>query len=94
MLIFSCPWCGPREESEFYHGGEAHLQRPKAPERLTDEAWADYLFMKKNTKGVYLERWAHQFGCRRWFNIARNTLTNEIIAIYEIGKKPPLKANK
>ena len=91
MLLISCPWCGPRNEIEFSHGGEAHIQRPSAPEKLTDEAWADYLFMSKNTKGVYLERWVHRYGCRRWFNLARDTATNEIIHIYHIGEKPPLE---
>ena len=92
MLVISCPWCGPREETEFYHGGEAHIKRPKSPQKLTDEAWANYLFMRSNTKGIFFERWFHQNGCRQWFNAARDTTTNKIIAIYKIGKKPPLKA--
>ena len=45
--------------------------------------------MRKNTKGPYLERWVHTHGCRRWFNVQRNTHTNEIIAVYKMGEKPP-----
>jgi heterotetrameric sarcosine oxidase delta subunit len=89
MLLIPCPYCGPREESEFSYGGEAHIERPKQPEALSDEAWADYLFMVGNAKGVYLERWVHGHGCRRWFNAARDTLTDEILAVYEMGEKPP-----
>ena len=89
MLLIECPWCGPRNEDEFTNGGEAHIKRPNAPDSLSDELWADYLFMRKNTKGHYLERWSHSSGCRRWFNSVRNTITNEIIAIYPIGEKPP-----
>jgi len=89
MLLIPCPYCGPREESEFSYGGEAHVARPEQPEQLSDEAWADYLFMVGNTKGVYLERWVHSHGCRRWFNAARDTLTDEILAVYEMGEKPP-----
>ena len=34
------------------------------------------------------------FGCRQWFNLARNTATDEILAIYKMGEKPPkLNAN-
>ena len=91
MLLIECPYCGAREESEFHQGGEAHIERPKDPDKLTDEQWADYLFMRGNTKGVYLERWVHRHGCRRWFNVARNTHTNEILAVYEMVKKPPKK---
>jgi heterotetrameric sarcosine oxidase delta subunit len=45
--------------------------------------------MRSNTKGVYLERWVHTHGCRRWFNVARNTVTYEILAVYETGQQPP-----
>ena len=89
MLLIPCPYCGPREESEFSYGGEAHIARPKQPEALSDEEWADYLFMVTNPKGVHLERWVHSHGCRRWFNAARDTLTDEILAVYEMGQKPP-----
>ncbi|PDH58924.1 MAG: sarcosine oxidase subunit delta, partial [SAR116 cluster bacterium MED-G06] len=26
-----------------------------------------------NPKGLFLERWRHTAGCRRWFNMARDT---------------------
>ena len=89
MLLIACPHCGERAEIEFSYGGEAHIARPQEPDALSDAEWADYLFMKSNTKGVFLERWVHSHGCRRWFNLARDTLTNEILAVYEMGKAPP-----
>ena len=91
MLLIECPYCGKREESEFHQGGEAHIVRPKNSEKLSDEEWADYLFMRKNTKGLFLERWVHRHGCRRWFNMARDTVTHEILGIYKMGTKPPKK---
>jgi len=91
MFLIECPWCGEREESEFGYGGEAHIERPRDGDKLADAEWADYVFMRKNTKGVFLERWVHQAGCRRWFNVARNTATNEILAVYKMGAKPPKK---
>ena len=89
MLLIDCPWCGPRAETEFGYGGEAHIARPKNPEKLSDEDWGDYLFMQSNVKGVFLERWCHSHGCRRWFNLARDTVSYRILAVYRMGEKPP-----
>ena len=50
MFIINCPYCGEREQSEFKAGGEAHIVRPKQPTELSDDQWAEYLFMRKNIK--------------------------------------------
>ena len=89
MLLIPCPWCGPHDETEFTCGGEAHIVRPKQPQALGDDAWAGYLFMRTNTKGVRFERWWHSHGCRRWFNVARHTVSDAILAVYRMGEKPP-----
>ena len=89
MLLIPCPWCGPRDQSEFTCGGEAHIVRPKNPEELTDAEWADYLFMRKNTKGRHLEQWHHSHGCRRWFNVERDTVSYQIHSVYHVGENPP-----
>jgi sarcosine oxidase, subunit delta len=88
MLLIDCPYCGPRDEVEFRYGGQAHIARPKQPDTLTDAEWADYLFMRDNPKGPFRERWMHSAGCRRWFNMLRDTATHRIIAIYKIGEAP------
>ena len=56
MLLITCPYCGPRDESEFSCGGEAHIARPLAENSLSDAAFADYLFLRDNPKGLFLER--------------------------------------
>ena len=89
MLLIPCPWCGPRDESEFSCGGEAHIARPADPSALSDAAWADYLFARRNTKGRHLERWVHAHGCRRWFNVERDTRTHEITNVYQMGAPRP-----
>ena len=81
MLLLDCPNCGPRNVSEFRHGGEVN-PRPKEPGAVSDEAWADYLFMRKNTLGVQTEWWYHRAGCGRWFLAERHTLTNEVLRTY------------
>ncbi len=89
MLRIPCPWCGPREENEFSYGGEAHIARPADPDALTDAEWADYLFMRTNPKGRHRERWIHSHGCRRWFNVARDTVTHDILSVYRMGESKP-----
>jgi heterotetrameric sarcosine oxidase delta subunit len=89
MLLIPCPWCGPRDEAEFRCGGEAHIARPKHPDALSDAAWADYLFMRANPKGRLRERWVHSVGCRRWFNLVRDTVSHEIVAVYRMGEAGP-----
>ena len=88
MLQIPCPWCGLRDESEFSYGGEAHIVRPNNPEGISDEAWADYLFMRKNPRGSHLEQWHHTYGCRRWFNVERDTVSYQITSSYKIGEQP------
>ena len=88
MFLIKCPNCGERDQSEFSCGGEAHIVRPKNPSDLSDNQWADYLFMRKNVKGIQFERWNHSNGCRQWFNVARNTATDEILAVYYMGDHP------
>ena len=94
MLKIRCPFCGYRNESEFSCGGEAHITRPTGNIKLTDSVFCEYLFMRDNPKGVFLERWCHTSGCRRWFNIARDTVTHEIYEVYPIGETPKTSKGK
>jgi sarcosine oxidase subunit delta len=92
MLLIPCPWCGPRDETEFHYGGQAHVPYPENPNDLTDREWAEYLFYRENTKGTFAERWVHSTGCRQWFNMLRDTVTYDIQAIYPMGTPRPDKA--
>jgi heterotetrameric sarcosine oxidase delta subunit len=89
MFVIECPWCGSRDLSEFSYGGEAHIDRPEKSETMSDAEWAEFVFMRSNPKGVLAERWNHAAGCRRWFNMLRNTATDDILGIYRMGEKPP-----
>lgn len=89
MFIIECPWCGKKDQSEFTAHGEAHIIRPENPAEQTEEQWGDYVFFRSNPKGVHYERWVHSHGCRRWFNVARNTLTDHIYASYKPGEAKP-----
>jgi sarcosine oxidase, subunit delta len=79
MLLIPCPWCGPRDETEFKYGGQAGIVSPADPDALTDEEWVEYLFLRDNPKGPFRERWYHVAGCRRWFDRTRDTFTYEFL---------------
>jgi sarcosine oxidase subunit delta len=44
--------------------------------------------------GVHFERWRHVHGCGCWFNLARDTVSDEILAVYRMGEQPPEAARE
>lgn len=95
MMQIPCPWCNQRDEVEFKYGGESHITRPD-PTETTDAGWADYLFNRRNPKGVHYERWCHSYGCGQWFNVVRDTVTHKVHAVYKMDELAPdtLEAEK
>jgi sarcosine oxidase subunit delta len=79
MLSIRCPWCGERDETEFSYGAEAGVAYPADPAALSDAEWAEFVFVRANPKGPLAERWVHTHGCRRWFDLVRDTATHEIL---------------
>ena len=87
MLQLHCPYCGEtRSEEEFSYAGEAHVRRPEAD--VSDRVWADYLHYRRNPKGRHCEMWVHTGGCRRYFNVVRDTVSYGVVATYRIGEEP------
>lgn len=89
MLLIECPNCGPRDETEFHYGGQAHVPYPEEPHALNDREWAEYLFYRDNPKGLFAERWNHSVGCRKWFNALRDTLSYRFLGTYPMGAPRP-----
>lgn len=87
MMQLACPWCGVRDEPEFVYGGTTHIARPSL--NASDQAWGEYLFFRDNPKGLHHERWRHSFGCGQWFNVARNTITHEVLSVYALTETAP-----
>lgn len=77
MMLLPCPWCGPRNVSEFRYVGEAGNRRPD-PNATTPEEWRTYLYFRDNRCGWVGETWYHRFGCLRYFSVERHTLTDEV----------------
>jgi sarcosine oxidase subunit delta len=87
MMQLACPWCGVRDEPEFVCGGTTRIARPTL--NAGDQEWGEYLFFRDNPKGVHHERWRHAFGCGQWFNVARNTVTHEVLSVCRMCEPAP-----
>ena len=61
------------------------IARPLETEKLTDKEWGDYLFMRKNPRGVHREQWLHTQGCRRWFMATRDTVSYQFLSYETFG---------
>lgn len=95
MLLITCPYCQKiRPEIEFAYAGEAHIVRPDATlqAKMDDQAWAEFLFIRQNTRGLHYERWWHNQGCNRFFNAVRDTFRDQFVMTYKIGRRPPTPA--
>ncbi len=89
MQLFSCPFCGPREETEFHFAAEAGKRRPEPAETATDAAWADYLYMNDAPRGPAREVWVH-LTCGEFFVMTRDTVTREVTRVAALpGRKQP-----
>ena len=76
-MLIPCPYCGPRDVSEYTYQGEAGRIRPDAAS--TDgEAWNAYTYDRLNPAGEHQEHWQHSGGCRSHLTVTRNTLTHTI----------------
>ncbi|EFG8200174.1 sarcosine oxidase subunit delta [Escherichia coli] len=95
MLLIRCPYCEEeRPELEFRNAGEAHVLRSATPDTVTDEDFEAFFFLRSNPKGVIFERWRHIHGCARFFNAARDTVTDKFIVTYKAGEPKPKLAAK
>ena len=78
MILLPCPYCGPRNASEFRYIGEVS-ERPD-PNETGIEEWRAHLYVRNNPAGWTAETWFHSAGCRQHFVVERHTLTNEVRA--------------
>lgn len=79
MQIFRCPFCGPRDETEFSFAVEAGHPRPEPAGEVTDAAWSAYLYDNASPRGPAREVWLH-LTCGEYFLMTRDTVTREVLA--------------
>ena len=90
MLLIHCPYCQEeRSELEFRNCGDAHIVRPADIAAISDEAFEEFFFLRDNPKGLLFERWRHIAGCGRFFNAARDTVSDKFLLTYKAGQPKP-----
>ena len=92
MLVIHCPFCGPRNESEFMHGGQSKSKRPESADDLSETEWLNHLIIPANPVGNIEEKWWHVRGCGQWVNVTRHTVTHEINLPSDNGIKPSIQS--
>ncbi|WP_272006522.1 sarcosine oxidase subunit delta [Roseovarius sp. ZX-A-9] len=78
MQIFPCPFCGPRNETEFHFAGELGKVRPATDEKIAAQDWATYLYAQRNDKGLVREVWIH-LTCSELFVMERDSETMKVL---------------
>lgn len=76
-MLISCPYCGPRDVSEYTYQGDGGRTRPDAAS-TDQEAWNRYVYDRPNPAGDHREIWQHAGGCRAHLLVTRNTLTHAV----------------
>lgn len=79
MQLFPCPFCGPRDETEFTFGGEAGKTRPAPAAGVSAEDWSRFLYTHPNPRGAAREIWRHD-ACGEFFLMERDSLTHRVAA--------------
>ncbi len=78
-MLIPCPFCGPREHSEFAYGGDATVRRPREATPAWGPAWQACVYERANPRGPHQEYWQHALGCRQWLVVTRDTGTHEVL---------------
>ena len=88
MQLFTCPFCGARDEREFHFMAEAGKTRPDTTQAISDADWAAYLHARTNPKGASREVWMH-LPCREIFLMERDTVTMAVLGTTALREDAP-----
>ena len=87
-FLMPCPNCGERDVHEFRHGGEISSLSQRRSMNDSDGDLTRYFYFTRNPAGESAEWWYHSFGCRNWFVVRRDTVTNDILSMEWPQKRP------
>jgi heterotetrameric sarcosine oxidase delta subunit len=100
-MLITCPYCGPRDVSEFTYQGDGNRTRPD-PASTDQQAWNAYVYDRVNIAGDHNEIWQHSGGCRVHLAVTRSTMTHKVSSVafvreaghkkHERHKKPGAQA--
>ena len=79
MLLIPCPWCGPRPENEFRHGGEAHIARPADPAARRRRRMGRLPLRRGQPEGRARRALAARAWLRAVLQCVRDTVTDRIL---------------
>jgi heterotetrameric sarcosine oxidase delta subunit len=91
----ACPFCGERGNEEFVYLGDATLTRPDPGAAGAAQAFADYVYLRDNVRGLHRELWYHAAGCHGWLVVTRDTMSHEIKRVEfarDVARARPLAA--
>ncbi|MEJ0038008.1 MAG: sarcosine oxidase subunit delta [Gammaproteobacteria bacterium] len=80
-MRIECPFCGERDLTEFVYLGDADVTRPDPLRADAMERFVEAVHTRENPAGVHNELWYHNFGCRSWLRVTRNTRTHELLSV-------------
>ncbi len=86
-MLITCPFCGPRDLSEFTYQGDATRARPD-PASTDQDAWNAYVYDRPNPAGLHKEYWQHSGGCRVHVLVVRDTVTHAISEVSMARPRP------
>lgn len=92
-MLIACPYCGPRDLSEFTYQGDGNRTRPD-PASTDQGSWNAYVYDRVNIAGDHNEIWQHSGGCRSHLAVTRNTLTHKISSVRDVRGAAPLPPKK
>ena len=87
-MLITCPYCGPRDVSEFTYQGDGNRVRPN-PMSQDIAAWNEYIYDRVNIAGEQNEIWQHSGGCRSHLAIVRNTVTHKVSSVRMMRDRKP-----
>ncbi len=87
MQQYTCPFCGLRDEREFFFAGEAGAARPDTTGPVSDAEWAEYVHMRRNALGRAREVWMH-LTCGELFVMERDTLSARVLRCVALRAEP------
>jgi methylglutamate dehydrogenase subunit B len=77
MQKLTCPWCGPRAQTEFEYYCDASFVDSDFANESPDAA-IDRVFLRNDHIGFHREIWQHVQGCRGWVRLERHNRTHEV----------------
>jgi len=77
MQKLTCPWCGPRAQTEFEYYCDASVVDRNFTGETAGEA-IDRVFLRDDHIGFHQEVWQHVHGCRGWLRLERHNRSHDV----------------